>query len=81
MLKTINRSKQRTINRRAYLTKRRTESAARRGLREAAENTMQIMGYAIEAHDGWVVRKFPDGTIEKIKPIATRKKIVKIILD
>jgi hypothetical protein len=53
----------------AYLTKRRLVSAARAGVRKAAAETMQIMGYTVIAHKGWVVKKYVDGRIEKISPI------------
>jgi len=36
---------------------------------KAADETMEIMGYNVIALDGWVVKIFPDGTIEKIKKI------------
>jgi len=52
-----------------YLTKRRLASAARAGVRKAAEETMKLMGYTVIAHEGWVVRKYEDGHIEKISRI------------
>ena len=54
-----------------YLTKRKLASAARAGVRKAAEETMQLMGYTIIADNGWVVKKYADGRIEKISPIET----------
>lgn len=54
-----------------YLTKRRLASAARNGIRRAAAETMQVMGYTIIAENGWVVKKYADGHIEKISPIET----------
>ena len=55
----------------AYLTKRLLVSAAKRGVRQAAEETMQLMGYNVIAKGGWVVKKYADGRIEKIEPINT----------
>ena len=52
-----------------YLTKRLLVSAAKRGIRKAAEETMQIMGYTVIAKDGWIVKKYADGTIEAIEQI------------
>jgi len=52
-----------------YLTKRRLASAARAGIRKAAKETMKVMGYTVIAHEGWVVRKYEDGHIEKISRI------------
>jgi len=54
---------------RAYLTKRILISAATSGIRDAAKETMATMGYVVIAEDGWVIRKFADGTREKIEPI------------
>ena len=51
------------------MTKRLLVSAAKRGIRKAAEETMQIMGYNVIAQGGWVVKKYADGRIEKIEPI------------
>jgi hypothetical protein len=38
-------------------------------VRQAAKETMKVMGYTIVAHEGWIVRKSPDGSIEQISPI------------
>jgi hypothetical protein len=54
-----------------YLTKRRLASAARAGIRKAAKETMKVMGYTVIAHEGWVVKKFEDGRIERISPLET----------
>jgi len=35
----------------------------------AADEAMKIMGYNVIALNGWVVKLFPDGSIEKIKEI------------
>ena len=35
----------------------------------AAEEAMEIMGYNVIALNGWVVKIFPDGSIEKISEI------------
>jgi len=55
--------------RKPYLTKRLLVSAAKRAGRIAAKETMEIMGYNVIAQNGWVVKKYADGTIEKIEPI------------
>jgi len=64
-----------------YLTKRRLMSAAQMGIRMAAANTMKVMGYNIVAQEGWVVKKYADGTIEKIKPLANQEENAGISLD
>lgn len=62
------KAKKRASNQ-VYLTKRRLASAARTGIRKAARETMRIMGYTVIAENGWVIRKYADGRIEKISPI------------
>lgn len=52
-----------------YLTKRLLISAAKRGIRNAAKETMEIMGYTIIARNGWIVKKYADGRIETIEQI------------
>lgn len=64
-----------------YLTKRRLASAARTGIRKAAAETMHVMGYTVIAENGWVIKKYADGRIEKISPIETVKTNGSIALD
>ena len=64
-----------------YLTKRRLVSAARKGIRIAAARTMQVMGYTIVAQNGWIVKKYPDGTIQKIEKLASTSKKRSLRLD
>lgn len=64
-----------------YLTKRILEAAARRGFRAAAKETMAVMGYNVIVKDDWVVKIFPDGSIEKIKPLNSKNGHHKLILD
>ncbi len=64
-----------------YLTKRRLVSAARAGVRKAAAETMEVMGHTIIAHNGWVVKKYADGKIEKISRIETEKTNSALALD
>jgi len=72
---------QKSNQKKPYLTKRLLVSAAKRGIRKAAEETMQIMGYNVIAKDGWVVKIFADGAIEKISPIKSVKTPNGIKLD
>ncbi len=37
--------------------------------KQASQDAMKIMGYTVIAKDGYVVKKFADGTIKKIKKI------------
>lgn len=67
-------------NKRPYLTKRILVSAARSGVQKAAKETMDVMGFVVVAHDGWVVRKYSDGTIERIEPLESPEN-TKLVLD
>jgi hypothetical protein len=53
----------------AYLTKRNTVIKARAAGKKAAKKAMHIMGYVVTTHEGWVVKQFADGTIERITKI------------
>jgi len=62
------------------LTKRVLIRAAKAGIRKAAEETMEIMGFTVVAHGGWVVKKYADGRIEKLSKIAPVQKPQRIVL-
>ena len=51
------------------LTKKFLETAARKSMEEAAEETMKVMGYNIIAKNGWVVKVFPNNKVERISQI------------
>jgi hypothetical protein len=69
----------RKVREEAYLTKKTLVSAAKRGFRKAARETIAVMGYNVIVEDGWVVKKFPDGSISKIKKLQTERQ--KLVLD
>jgi phage-related protein len=72
--------KKKASPRTSYLTKRRLASAARKGIRIAAAKTMQLMGYTVIVYRGWVVKKYADGKIEKMKRLDKKKATSKISL-
>ena len=63
------------------LTRQMLESAARKGIRQAAKETMEVMGYTVIARDGWVIKLFPDGSFEKISPIEKINQNPKLAFD
>ena len=65
----------------SYLTKRILTSAAKSGFSSAAAATMQAMGYNVIVQNGWVVKKFADGRIEKITKLETANTRTSIALD
>jgi phage-related protein len=61
------------------LTKKILMEAASVGFSKAAAKTMKVMGYNVIVKDGWVVKKFADGSIKKISKLERTNKPV--ILD
>lgn len=53
----------------AYLTTRILLREAKKAVKAASEDAMERMGYIVKAEDGWVVKEYKDGTIERIKQI------------
>ncbi len=64
-----------------YLTKGVVIRATKKGMKKAAKETMDAMGYNVIAIDGWVVKKFKDGKIERIEEIKTPKHSGPLALD
>lgn len=52
-----------------YLTKRLLVRLARKAGKAAAKEAMEVMGYVVCAKDGWVIKQFADGSIERIHEI------------
>ena len=64
-----------------YLTKRILKSAAKSGIKKAAKKTMQVMGYTVIAKRGWVVKKYANGTVERVSKINPVNRAQRIALD
>lgn len=45
----------------------------REHFKEVAKQAMETMGHIVVAEDGWVVKKYKDGRIEKIVEIGTEE--------
>lgn len=52
-----------------YLTKQVLKAASATGFTEAAKKTMEVMGYNLIVRNGWLVKLYSNGTVEKIKQI------------
>lgn len=61
-----------------FLTKRKLISVTKSGIQQAASDTMKVMGYTVVVDKGWVVKKFPDGTTEKLEKIAKEKTALRL---
>jgi hypothetical protein len=64
-----------------YLTKRIVVRAARRGMKAASKETVEVMGYNVIAKNGQVVKKFADGTQQVIGSVAVSASTGPIMLD
>lgn len=79
MSKVSKAAKKRTSKTGAYLTKRIVASAAKNGAQKAARRAMNIMGHVVVAHDGWVVKQFADGSIQRLEAIPNSN--TQVVLD
>lgn len=74
-------------NKPSYLTKDVLNRAADKGVKRAAEKAMDTAGSVVIAKGKWVVRRYKDGSVSKIKelepfPDATiKKKLAKLAGD
>jgi hypothetical protein len=73
--------KKKTAAKQPYLTKRRLVSAAKSGIRKAAAETMEVMGYVIIAENGWLVKKYADGRTEQLSAIERANPNESLTLD
>lgn len=56
------------------LSREELAAAANNGLSKAAKETMELMGFNVIVKDGWVVKLFADGRIEKIREASSVRK-------
>lgn len=64
-----------------YISTRLVTRKSRRAFQEGAKKAMKANGYVIIAHEGWVVKKFEDGRIEKIEELDNQNQDQQLILD
>jgi len=53
----------------AYFSKQSLERAVSKGTKEESQIAIDVVGYTVKELEGWVVKEFEDGTIEKISEI------------
>ncbi|MDD5363526.1 MAG: hypothetical protein PHN88_15495 [Ignavibacteria bacterium] len=56
-----------------YLTTRILESALKKAARNLTERAMLVRGYIVTTEKNWVVKKYKDGRVERIKKIQAAK--------
>lgn len=54
----------------AYLTKRTVVAKAQTAGKKAAQKAMATMGYVVTTNKGWVVKKYENGSFERISKIS-----------
>jgi hypothetical protein len=64
-----------------YISKRLVSSKSRSAFKEGARNAMKKNGYLIIALDGWLVKKFSDGKIEKLEALNYDKQDLELKFD
>lgn len=65
----------------AYFTKRILIRKSAEAFKEASAKAMELLGYIVVAREGWVVKEYQDGTVEKMEKIEANNKNQKLILD
>jgi hypothetical protein len=63
-----------------YISTRLVSHKSKSAFQEGARRAMNANGYVVIVNDGWVVKKFSDGTIEKIEQLSDTHNL-KVILD
>lgn len=48
---------------------RKSISTIQQAGRAAAERAMEVMGYVVTVKDGWVIKEYKDGWVEKIEKL------------
>lgn len=64
-----------------YISTRLVSRKSRSAFQEGAKRAMDAIGYVIIVENGWVVKKFLDGTIEKLEQLDTDFTDQRLILD
>lgn len=52
-----------------YLTKRALKQATSKGIKAASKNAIDVADSVVIVKDGWVVRRFKDGNVDKISKL------------
>ncbi len=64
-----------------YISKRLVERKSKKAFKIAAKRAMIDYGYVIIVKDGWVVKEFLSGKIEKIEKLSPQNLNQELILD
>lgn len=64
-----------------YVTKRLLKRGSKRAFKSASKEAMEANGYVVVVIDGWVVKEFSDGRVEKLEKLDTEMADQELILD
>lgn len=64
-----------------YISTRLVSRKSKSAFQEGSKKAMEVNGYVVIAHDGWVVKKFSDGRIERLEKLDNDIQNLKLILD
>lgn len=64
-----------------YISTRLVSNKSRSAFQEGAKRAMETNGYVVVAQDGWVVKKYSNGNIERLEQFEYNQQNLKVILD
>jgi len=64
-----------------YISTRMVSRKSKSAFQEGAKNAMNVNGYVVVAHEGWVVKKYSDGRIERMQELDNNDQNLELILD
>ena len=64
-----------------YVSKRLVARGSKRAFKKAAGKAMEENGYVVVAKDGWVVKEFSDGRIERLHKLDIVDLNTEVLLD
>ena len=64
-----------------YISTRLVSRKSRSAFQEGARRAMKTNGYVVIALDGWVVKKYSNGNIERLEELEHNDQNLKVILD
>lgn len=64
-----------------YITKRILLRTSKKAIMHASKKAIRIAGYVVKVENGWVVREYKDGSIQRILKLSPKVKLQEILLD
>lgn len=64
-----------------YISKRLVERKSKKAFKVAAKSAMTDIGYVVIVKDGWVVKEFSNGEIERLEELSSENVNQELILD